>query len=196
MYIFDRDKNRVILVDSETGKEVQHPSPHVTALIDYLRERGDEGSLRKFAIWCARQTEFEWKPIVRKIFLQAEEAAEGSIGAEELEALYDETEGAAISAESMGLTSDNREGPGFLAVRSCVHPNASQAALDASRFALLWAEMNFKHQQDDLGEDDEKQTWNNLRDKISQQQIDRLLELLSDEQQRASAREATATEAV
>lgn len=179
IYIYDRERNEVVVIDSQTGEEIERREDHLTSILDYLRDKGWETEMRKFAVWCARQTDTEWKPLVYKIFEKAEQAIHNKADREQLRALYEETEGEAVSSDTVKLQIESRKAATFLAARACINPDPFQAALEASRYHKLWAELDFKDQQHELPEEDLERAAQEVQEKADQQQVDHLLDLIS-----------------
>lgn len=181
IYKYDKKRKKVIIIDPETGEEIRRQDDKLTAMLDYLNERNQDAALRKFAIWCAKQPEVKWKPIMQKLLRMAEDAVYEDIEKSELKKVYEETEGEAISTDSVGLQQGNLSAPAFLAVRACINPDAYEAAQEASRYHKLWVEMEYKHRNDDLSTDDAEEVNKNTLEQVNRAQIDYLLELIADQ---------------
>ena len=179
IYIYDRERNEVVVIDSQTGEEIERREDHLTGILNYLQEKGWDTAMRKFAVWCAHQTDTEWKPLVYKIFELAEQAIHGKAARDDLKGLYDETEGEAVSSDTVKLQIESRKAATFLAARACINPDPFQAALEASRYHKLWAELDFKDQEHDLPDEDLDRAARDMQLTINQQQIDHLLDLIT-----------------
>ncbi len=179
IYKYDRERQKVIIINSETGKEVKRSDDQLTALLKYVREQGANHVLRKFAIWCARQPNVDWKPVVYKMFRTAEDYLHDEITKEKMNEFYQETEGIAVSTDSVGLRQGDLKAPLLLAARSCLHPDPYQAATESARYHKLWVEMDYKFRNDDLSEDDAEEVNRTMLDKVTQRQIDHLLDLMA-----------------
>lgn len=139
--MYDTDHQKIIMIDGETGERVREEDDKVTGLLKYLHEQGRSRLLRKFAVWCARQINNDLKPIQKKIFDLADRAIRADAETEELEELYDETEGTAVAADTVGLRQGSKSAPAYLAARECINPDPLEGAIQAARFHRLWTEM-------------------------------------------------------
>ena len=142
IYVYDENEHQIIVIDGETGEKVQQKDDDVTLILKYLSGNGEDKKLRKFAVWCAHQTNKDIKPIQRKLIELAEKAIQDNADPDKLEELYTETEGAAIATDTVGLRQGSEKAPAFLATRECINPNAFDGAMQAARFHRLWVEMN------------------------------------------------------
>lgn len=180
IYVYDEERHQVIVIDGETGEKVNQEEDRVTSILNHLNQQGETAKLRKFAVWCAHQTNKRIKPIQNKLIDLAEQAIQGKADVGELQKLYDETEGVAVATDTVGLRHGSKKAPAFLATRECINPDAYEGATQAARFHRLWAEI---HEQD---EKEEKKTLKeikvdasaNLVRQTEQQQIDYLLDLM------------------
>lgn len=184
IYIYDSNQKKIIMIDSETGEEIKEKDDKVTSILKYLHREGKTKELRKFAVWCAHQTNERIKPIQNKILELAEEAIETDIKTEKLAELYEETEGTAVAADTVGLRQGSKSAPAYLAVRECINPDALEGAVQSARFHRLWADMNEKKQESD---DDTKglkevsvRTDEKTVKNAEQKQIDYLLDLINE----------------
>lgn len=180
IYVYDTDQNQVIILDPETGEEIERRDDDVMSLLDYLYDMKAYASLRKFAVWCARQPDVEWKPIIYKMFKVAEEAIHGEVSEEELQQLHENTEQAAVSAQTIAVSKESLVTPLFLAARACINPNPYNAALEASRFYNLWIEMNIVQGSEKINEWEMTKQIHEKKQEVKKEQIDTLLELLSE----------------
>ncbi len=55
IYIYDTERHKVIMIDGETGEQVDEEDDQVTSFLKYFDEQGKTVLLRKFAVWCADQ---------------------------------------------------------------------------------------------------------------------------------------------
>lgn len=183
IYIYDTDRHKVIIIDGETGEEIEEKDDRVSSILNYLKEQEAEDKLRKFAVWCAHQCNKEFKPLQTKMIELAEKAIQGEKGQEDLKQLFEETEGQAIATDTVGLRQGSVNAPAFLATRECVNPDAFEGALQAARFHRLWAELK---EESDEGEEKKKGTLKEIEidagedtvQKTEQEQIDYLLDLI------------------
>lgn len=181
IYVYDRDRHRVIVIDSETGEKIDDKDDKVTAILKYLAEQQDFAKLRKFAVWCAHETNKKIKPIQKKLIELAESAIEGKATKEELRELYEETEGAAIATDTVGLRQGSHKAPAFLTTRECINPDALEAAVQAARFHRLWAELREQASEEQQFLKDIKV--NTAGDEVKnteQKQVDYLLDLINE----------------
>lgn len=180
MYVYDENRHKVIIIDGETGEKIEKRDDRVTAILKHLKNRHEDAKLRKFAVWCAYQINKEIKPIQNKLIQLAEQAIQGKAGIRELRNLYEETEGAAIATDTVGLRQGSEQAPAFLATRECINPQAFYGALQAARFHRLWAEMHNQHDRgDQFLREIEVQAATDAIEEVEQQQIDYLLELIN-----------------
>ncbi len=180
IYIYDTDRQKIIMIDSETGEQVHEKDDQVTSLLKYLHEQDRETLLRKFAVWCANQINQELKPIQKKILDLAEAAIHQEADNEDLQELYDETEGTAIANDTVGLRQGEESAPAYLAARECINPDALEGAIQAARFHRIWAEMK---EDNDEGEavlkEVKAEAEKDIISQIEQQQTDYLLDLMN-----------------
>lgn len=188
IYIYDSDRQKIIVIDSETGEEVAEKDDRVTSILKYLQEKGETNKLRKFSVWCAHQTNEKIKPIQNKILELAEKAIETEVENEKLAELYEETEGTAVAADTVGLRQGSKSAPAYLAVRECINPDALEGAIQSARFHRMWVEMNEGEDDDNenstkdmpgLKEVSAKATKNTIQE-AEQQQVDFLLDLINE----------------
>lgn len=179
IYIYDTDHQKIIMIDSETGEQVDEEDDQVTSILKYLHSEGRETLLRKFAVWCARQVNDQLKPIQKKILDLAEAAIQKEAGTEDLEELYRETEGAAVSTDSVGLRQGEESAPAYLAARQCINPDALEGAIQAARFHRIWAEMKEKNKDESLLKEVKASAKEEVINQVEQQQIDYLLDLMN-----------------
>lgn len=182
IYKYDHERRKVIIIDAETGEEIKRTDGTLTTLLKYLSDKESGDILRKFAIWCARQPDESWKPVIYKMFRTAERYLHGDIPLEKMKKLYRDTEGIAISTDSVGLRQGDLKAPLLLAARACLHPDPYQAATEASRYYKLWCEMNYNYRNIDLSEEDAEDVNRNMLKLITQRQIDYLLEQMAQKQ--------------
>lgn len=150
IYVYDRDHHKVIVIDGETGEEISEKDDRVTSILKHLKQNEELIKLRKFAVWCAYQTNREFKPIQKKLIELAESALNGEAGPEELQEMYEETEGAAVATDTVGLRQGSHKAPAFLTTRECINPNAYDSAIQSARFHRLWAQL--KEQDSDTSQ--------------------------------------------
>jgi FlaA1/EpsC-like NDP-sugar epimerase len=170
------------MIDGETGERVKKEDDKVTSFLKYLHEEGQTILLRKFAVWCARQINDKLKPIQKKILDLAEEAIHQKTAKESLKELYEETEGAAVATDTVGLRQGNENAPAYLAARECINPDPLEGAIQAARFHRLWAEM--QDEEEDISDvalkEIKAETSKSTIQKVEQQQTDYLLDLMNE----------------
>ncbi|MFH5832693.1 hypothetical protein [Halalkalibaculum sp. DA384] len=186
IYIYDEESHKIIVIDGETGEEIDQKEDRVTSLLRYFSEEGETAKLRKFAIWCAHQTNRELKPIQAKMLDLAEKAVYGKADTPQLETLYQKTEGTAVATNTVGLQHGSTNAPAFLATRECVNPDPYQGALQAARFHRLWADLVARETSDEesaqksyLREMEVSAAEQTIQN-TEQKQIDRLLDLMNE----------------
>ena len=178
IYVYDDESHKIIVIDGETGEEVRQKEDRVSALLGHFRERGEEEKLRKFAVWCAHQTNEKIKPIQAKMFDLAEKAIYDKATRKQLRQLYDETEGTAIATDTVGLQHGSSSAPAFLASRECINPDAFSGAVQAARFHRLWAEMKEAEEESPYLKEVEVGVSQAAVIKTEQTQVDYLLDLM------------------
>lgn len=180
IYVYDENHHQIIVIDGETGEKIDQKDDRVTSILKHFQDEGHTAKLRKFAVWCARQANEEIKPIQKKLIDLAEAAIEGDATTGQLRELYDETEGAAIATDTVGLRQGSDKAPAFLTTRECINPNPYDAALQAARFHRLWAELRHKGSGDEkfLKEIKVNTAGDVVRD-TEQKQVDFLLDLMN-----------------
>lgn len=179
IYVYDADEQQIIVIDGETGEKVEQKQDDVAALLAFLNQRNQKTKLRKFAIWCARQTNTELKPIQRKLLELAEKAIDQTTTTRQLSELYEATEGTAVATDTVGLRQGSEQAPAFLITRECVNPDPLQGAIQAARFYKLWVEMNA--QKKSQKEESDENTVPNIED-LRERQINFLLDLIGDDE--------------
>lgn len=133
-YIFDSQEHRALVLDRTTGEEMAwHSIPRVQ-LIDYVAETTSASTLRRFARWCARQTNVGSAPdeSAAARLWTADETVWSSVRAE--------TTDAVVWAAALGLSQRQGEAARLLAAHACTHPEARRAAIDAAHMNERWAE--------------------------------------------------------
>lgn len=185
IYIYDSNQKKIIMIDSETGEEIKEKDDKVTSILKYLYDEGKTTELRKFAVWCAHQTNEKIKPIQNKILELAEKAIETEVKKEKLAELYEETEGTAVAADTVGLRQGSKSAPAYLAVRECINPDPFEGAVQSARFHRLWADMNEKQQKSEETTKGLKEVSVRTNEKTvksaEQKQIDYLLDLIGED---------------
>ena len=185
IYIYDTDNHKIIMIDGETGEKIEEEDDKVTSFLKYLHDEGETVLLRKFAVWCAQQVNQKLKPIQKKILDLAEEAIQQKADKESLRELYEETEGAAVATDTVGLRKGNANAPAYLAARECINPDPLEGAIQAARFHRLWAEMQDEDDDEDKVEhkalkEIKAKTSESTIQKVEQQQTDYLLDLMNE----------------
>lgn len=182
IYIYDTERHKIIMIDGETGEQVEEEDDQVTAFLKYLHEEGKTLFLRKFAVWCTHQINDELKPIQKKILDLAEEAIQRNADREALHELYQETESTAIATDTVGLRQGKENAPAYLAARECINPDALEGAIQAARFHRIWAEMKQEKEEASnaaLKEIKASATQTAIQE-VEQQQTDYLLDLMNE----------------
>lgn len=187
IYVYDSSSHKVIIIDGETGEEIDQKNDQVSSILSYLEEQGNASGLRKFAVWCAHQINDEFKPLQTKLIDLAEKAISGEVDPEELKEMYDKTEGQAIATDTVGLRQGSQNAPAFLATRETINPDAYEGAQQAARFHRLWSEMK-QNKEEDEDEESHREVLKEIRvntddeyaRKVEQQQIDYLLDLIGE----------------
>ncbi|MDR8389603.1 hypothetical protein NC796_00550 [Aliifodinibius sp. S!AR15-10] len=185
IYVYDEESHKIIVIDGETGEKIDQKEDRVTSILSYFKENGEIEKLKKFAIWCAHKTNQKLKPIQAKMLDLAEKSIYGKADQEQLEQLYQETEGTAIATDTVGLQHGSANAPAFLASRECINPDPYQGAQQAARFHRLWAELIEEEKNKDSGTEKGylrqikvKTSQKNILD-VEQKQIDYLLDLMN-----------------
>ncbi|NGP89731.1 hypothetical protein [Fodinibius halophilus] len=179
IYIYDSDHQKIIMIDSETGEQVDKKDDQITSMLKYLHHEGRQILLRKFAVWCTRQINDKLKPMQKKILDLAEEAISQKATTEELEELYKETEGAAVATDSVGLRQGKESAPAYLAARECINPDPLEGAIQAARFHRIWSEMQQKEDSKKVLKEVKAEAKNDTIIQVEQQQTDYLLDLMN-----------------
>lgn len=181
IYIYDTEHHKIIMIDSETGERVKEEDDKVTSFLKYLNEEGQTVLLRKFAVWCARQINDKLKPIQKKILDLAEEAIQQKTDEESLRELYEETEGAAVATDTVGLRQGDENAPAYLAARECINPDPLEGAIQAARFHRLWTDMQDEEEEisDVALKEIKAETSRTAIQNVEQQQTDYLLDLMN-----------------
>lgn len=194
IYIYDSTQQKIIMIDSETGEKIEEKDDKVTSILKYLKKEGRETELRKFAVWCAHQTNERIKPIQNKILELAEQAIEKNIEREKLAELYEETEGTAVATDTVGLRQGSQSAPAYLAVRECINPDPLEGAIQSARFHRLWADMKDKNEESKSGaskkgvKDVSAGVENSRIKDAEQKQINYLLDLIGKDDPAADSR--------
>lgn len=181
IYIYDTKQQKIIMIDSETGEQVREEDDEVTSFLKYLAEKDQVHLLRKFAIWCTRQINDELKPIQKKMIDLAEQAIYREADYQALEELYQETEGTAVAADTVGLRKGSESAPAYLAARECINPDALEGAVQAARFHRLWMEMQEQQESSDQPLQEIHTTTDDTPiQKVTRRQTDKLLDLMNE----------------
>lgn len=179
IYIYDTDRQKIIMIDSETGEQVHEKDDQVTSLLKYLQDEERETLLRKFAVWCTYQINDQLKPIQKKILDLAEKAIQQEADTEALQELYEETEGTAIANDTVGLRQGEESAPAYLAARECINPDALEGAIQAARFHRIWAEMKQENDGEKVLKEIKAEAEKDVISQVEQQQTDYLLDLMN-----------------
>lgn len=181
IYAYDDEMHQIIVIDARTGERVSEKENRVLSVLSHLNEQEEYTKLRRFAVWCARKTNPEVKPMQRKFLDLAEQAIEAKAERRELQQLYSKSEGEAIATDTVGLRQGSSQAAGFLATRECVNPDAFEAAKNTARFHCLWVEMNQAEDADRkyMKEIGPTATTDTI-EQTEQQQVDYLLDLMGE----------------
>ena len=181
IYAYDDEKHEIIVIDARTGERVSQKENRVLSILSYLNEQQEEVKLRRFAIWCARQTNTEIKPMQRKFLELAERAIEADAKESELRELYEKSEGEAVASDTVGLQQGSRRAAGYLATRECINPNALEAAKNAARFHCLFVEMNeAKSDKPEFIKEIGPAATEDTIEEVEQEQVNYLLDLIGE----------------
>jgi hypothetical protein len=165
-YIFDSRERRPLVMDRQTGAEVDWGAAPRVQLVDYVAEKRSEAVLRRFARWCSGQTGADTMPEDTPAgrlwaVAQEDEDAWAQVRAETVDAV--------VEAVVLNLPRRQAEAARLLTAHACTHPDPRQSAIDAAHMSERWAEFD--------AEADEEGSVRALR----QQQIDWLLDVLGEE---------------
>lgn len=180
IYIYDTDHQKIIMIDGETGEQVDTKDDRVTALLKHLNKNNHPILLRKFAVWCVRQINSDMKPIQKKILELAEKAIQQQATEDELRELYEETEATAIATDTVGLRQGEESAPAYLAARECINPNVLEGAVQAARFHRVWAEIMHKNDEEPVLKEVKAKAAKDVVHNVEQQQTDYLLDLMNE----------------
>ena len=183
IYIYDEESHKIIVIDGETGEEIEQKEDRVTSMLNYFRDNDKTGKLRKFAIWCAHQTNKELKPIQAKMLDLAEKGVYNEVDEDQLRQLYEETEGTAVATDTVGLQQGSANAPAFLASRECINPDPFEGAQQAARYHQLWADLvqaeNEQQEQYSILREIKADASRKTIHGAEQKQIDYLLDLMN-----------------
>jgi hypothetical protein len=114
-------------------------------LIDNARDSGADCELRRFAVWCALQTEpsgTRWSYVIDR----AEQYALGQVPFEELKELRQSLAGASAAAALIGLRHNATNAATLLAAMNTLAPDAAVAARAAAELQRKWVQMRAENQ--------------------------------------------------
>jgi hypothetical protein len=138
-YIFDSRQQRTLVLDRATGEEVAWTSVPRVQLIEYVAEQRSPQELRRFARWCARQTD---------VVATSKHSATGAlwVAAQGEPTVWSEARSdageAVVRAAALGLSQGDPSAARLLVVHACTHPDPARAAIDAAHMSERWAEFN------------------------------------------------------
>ncbi|PSQ95307.1 MAG: hypothetical protein BRD55_11905 [Bacteroidetes bacterium SW_9_63_38] len=139
-YIFDSRAHRALVLDRATGKEVAWRSVPRVQLIEHIEAERSPAVLRAFARWCARQVGIEAMsenaPAAR-LWSAAQQDDPAA-----WKAAREETTDAVVRAAALGLSRGRSAAARLLVVHACTHPEARQAAIDATHMTERWVEFD------------------------------------------------------
>jgi hypothetical protein len=166
LYIHDASAGRAIVIDRETGKEVESRTTEFDALLQAVRDRLGDGALRDFALWCARHGEAVLIESNKEMLEAAEHVARDRLKVDALIRIRHSNRSTQAAATSVGLPRGIANAAAYLAAYAAIDPGAFNAALEAARMHRLYERLANDADDSPAGE-------------IMQRQIDRLLEMLS-----------------
>lgn len=137
-YIFDSRTHRPLVMDRATGEEYALGGAPRAQLIEHVKRRHSSDLLRRFARWCASQTEAEAVPLHTAAgrLWSAAQHEKASVWKHARRRTSD----AVVLAAALGLSRGQPEAARLLAIQACTHPDAELAALDAAHMSERWAE--------------------------------------------------------
>ncbi len=138
-YIFDSRERRPLVMDRQTGAEVDWAAAPRVQLVDYVAEEGAEAVLRRFARWCARQTGADAMPADTPTGRLWAAGGDGEAAWPQVRA---DTVDAVVEAVVLKLSRRQAGAARLLAAHACTHPDSRQAAIDAAHMSERWAEFN------------------------------------------------------
>jgi acyl-CoA reductase-like NAD-dependent aldehyde dehydrogenase len=136
-YIFDSRERRPLVMDRQTGAEVDWDAAPRVQLIDYVAAARSTVVLRRFARWCARQTNVDTVPSdtpTGRLWTAAQE------GEEAWPRVRAETVDAVVEAVVLDLSRHRADAARLLVAHACTHPDPRQAAIDAAHMSERAAE--------------------------------------------------------
>jgi hypothetical protein len=167
LYIHDASAGRAIVIDRETGKEVESRTTEFDALLQVVRDRLGDGALRDFALWCAGHGESVLTDTSKEMLEAAEHAARGRLKVDALIRIRHRNRSTQAAATAVGLPRGIASAAAYLAAYAAIDPGAHNAALEAARMRRLYERLANDADDSPAGE-------------IMQRQIDRLLDMLSE----------------
>ncbi len=162
-YIFDSRERRPLVIDRQTGTEMDWASAPRVQLVDYVNEKQSAAVLRRFARWCAQQGGAEKAPAdtpAGRLWAAAQQDEDA------WERVRADTVDAVVEAVVLDLSRRQAQAARLLAVHACTHPDPRSAAIHAAHMSERWAEF--------VAESDAEAAVQALR----QRQIDWLLDAL------------------
>jgi len=138
-YIFDSRERRPLVMDRQTGAEVDWDATPRVQLIDHVAEGQSAAVLRRFAQWCARQTGADGAPsntATGRLWRATQE------GEERWATVRAETVDAVVEAVVLDLSRHQADAARLLTAYACTHPDPRQAAIDAAHMSERWAEFS------------------------------------------------------
>lgn len=183
IYAYDDETHQIIIIDAETGEQIQKKDDRVLPILHHFNEEGNVIGLRKFSIWCAQACNAHIKPIQKKFLEMAGKAIRQETDQNQLATLYEESEGEAIAVDTVGLRQGSSKAPGFLASRECINPHAFEGARNAARYHCLWAEFQQKNHNEKVPDGLMAflpDSAGNIVEQTEQAQVDYLLDLLNE----------------
>jgi len=167
-YIYDSRELRTLVMDRVTGEEFAWTDDVRTPLLRHVAghdpsPEAPEGSLRRFALWCARESSVDPSehddlgPSARdssspgpstpasglsatRLRLLDAAAAWIEGGGDAPEAARRETADDTVHAATVGLAQMDPQAASMLTAQACTHPDAWRAALDAAHMSERCAE--------------------------------------------------------
>lgn len=142
-YIYDSRTHRALVMDRATGEEYAWDTAPRAQLIAHVEDRGSSKALRRFARWCALQTNAEAVPLHTAAGRLWSAGQHDDLSA--WKRARRRTTDAVVLAAALGLPREQPEAARLLAIQACTHPEAERAALDAAHMSERWAEFCAEH---------------------------------------------------
>lgn len=168
-YIYDSRELRTLVMDRVTGEEFSWTDDVRTPLLKYVADQDPssgepDGSLRQFALWCAREAGADPSAddesagasapaniqAYARSRLLAAAATWIEANGDPPEAVRRETADDVVRAATVGLAEMDPRAASILTAQACTHPDAWRAALDAAHMSERFAEFEAAARPDTL----------------------------------------------